>query len=420
MKKIAVIGAGISGLSIAQMLKSTFEVEVYEAGDRPGGLVSCDRIDDVLFHKVGGHVFNSKNQQVLDWFWSFFDKNSEFVSAKRNAKIYFEGQLIGYPIENYLYQLDESKADIILKELKSKSVSKYLNPLDYPNFESFLKDNFGEYLYQLYFRPYNQKIWNRSLDQIPMRWLEGKLPMPDVNQILLSYENKIEESSMVHSSFYYPKYGGSQFIADRLSSNIPILYNSKVDSIVKLDTGYSINNRLYDYIVFTGNLVKSASNLYSTLIPPHLIDQINTLKFNSTSNYLCWCDKNDLSWLYIPEEKFKAHRIIFTGNFSPSNTPFNETKSSCVVEFSGKVSDQEMMNEIAKLPFNLIPISYNYTDSSYVIQQNDTRDLIREVNEILNKHNIYLLGRFAEWEYYNMDKAIEAAMMLCRKLNSKI
>ncbi|MEJ7682717.1 MAG: hypothetical protein WKG06_33635 [Segetibacter sp.] len=33
-------------------------------------------------------------------------------------------------------------------------------------------------LYQLYFGPYNSKIWNTDISKVPLEWLDGKLPMP--------------------------------------------------------------------------------------------------------------------------------------------------------------------------------------------------------------------------------------------------
>ena len=35
-QKVAVIGAGISGLTVAQLLKDKYEVTVYEKEDKPG------------------------------------------------------------------------------------------------------------------------------------------------------------------------------------------------------------------------------------------------------------------------------------------------------------------------------------------------------------------------------------------------
>lgn len=39
-QKVAVIGAGISGLTVAQLLKDKYHVTVYEKDDKPGGLTS--------------------------------------------------------------------------------------------------------------------------------------------------------------------------------------------------------------------------------------------------------------------------------------------------------------------------------------------------------------------------------------------
>src|SRR5215210_3521201 len=116
-KKAFVIGAGISGLSIAKMLSEKYDVEVLEKSEKIGGLVKCDRINGNLFHRVGGHVFNSKNKNVLDWFWNHFDRDKEFLQARRNAKILMNDKLIGYPIENFLYQLPEDQIRTIVSEL---------------------------------------------------------------------------------------------------------------------------------------------------------------------------------------------------------------------------------------------------------------------------------------------------------------
>ena len=43
--------------------------------------------------------------------------------------------------------------------------------------------------------------------------------------------------------------------------------------------------------------------------------------------------------------------------------------------------------------------------------------MIKELKNILEPLGFYLLGRFAEWEYYNMDVAIGASMDL---MNEKI
>ncbi|HEX8358258.1 MAG TPA: NAD(P)-binding protein, partial [Segetibacter sp.] len=53
--KIAVVGTGISGLSVGQMLNEKHEVVLFEKAERIGGLIKCELVNNQLFHRVGGH-----------------------------------------------------------------------------------------------------------------------------------------------------------------------------------------------------------------------------------------------------------------------------------------------------------------------------------------------------------------------------
>lgn len=50
MQKIAIIGAGVSGMSAAHFLKDRYNVTVFEKEKTPGGLIKCCRINGSLFH----------------------------------------------------------------------------------------------------------------------------------------------------------------------------------------------------------------------------------------------------------------------------------------------------------------------------------------------------------------------------------
>lgn len=415
-KKAFVIGSGISGLSISRMLSKQYDVKILEKAEKKGGLIKCERVDGNLFHRVGGHVFNSKNAEVLNWFWNHFNRDTEFLSAKRNAKILFNGKLIGYPIENFLYELPVEQARTIVLELLQILKQGNKDVSTYKNFEDFLKGNFGNALYDLYFGPYNTKIWNTDISKVPLGWLDGKLPMPKIDEVILSNIIKKEEAGMVHATFYYPKRDGSQFIVNRLSETLDITTSYDVTSI-KSNGHLSINNSLNsDVIVYCGDVRK----LYAVIdIEDAELQQalqaVKELPSNGTSNVLCETDDNDISWLYLPEDKFKAHRIIYTGNFSDTNNEGTNRKT-CVVEFSGKHEQADMIKELELLPGNLKPLAFNYEPNSYVIQNIETRNQISTLKSLLAKYNIYLLGRFAEWEYHNMDKCVEGALELSKQL----
>ena len=411
--KIGVIGAGISGLSISNILQKDHDVVVFEASGKAGGLIECDVVNGNLYHKVGGHVFNSKNPKVLDWFWNFFDKENEFVSSKRNAKIFIGSKIVNYPIENFIYQLSEPYIKQIISELLTCKNTQKL-PEEYDNFLEYLEENFGKTLCDIYFKPYNQKIWKTNLKEIPMNWLEGKLPMPNITEILLANILKTEENTMVHSSFFYPKHNGSQFIANRLANHLNIKFNYKINTIKKIKDKVIVNDLYqFDTLIYTGNIIKLINSYLEAEIPLEIKHYVNALKFNGTTCVLCTVDSNDMSWLYLPEQKTKAHRIIYTGNFSETNNDKSlHERISCTVEFSGCLSENEVLRELKTIPGNLKFQSYNYQAYSYVIQDKNTREHIKEIKKYLSSLNIHLLGRFAEWEYYNMDTCIEAAFNL--------
>ena len=227
----AVIGAGISGLAAAAMLREEGQdVTVFEKEERPGGLIRCERVEGCLFHRTGGHVFNTKRDDVLEWFWRHFDREAEFTKASRNSTIAFENASGGtfcvpYPIEDHVYLLDEATQRGFIADLLSPSEEAG------EGFEGFLKQRFGATLYELYFGPYNRKVWRRDLRHVPLEWLEGKLPMPTKEQMIFNNMNRVEERAFVHSTFWYPKTGGSQFIVDRLARGTTVVLGEAVKRI---------------------------------------------------------------------------------------------------------------------------------------------------------------------------------------------
>ncbi len=407
--KIAVIGSGISGISVARMLSDSCDITVFEGAERIGGLIKCKDVDGNLYHQVGGHVFNSKNQNVLDWFWSFFDKDLEFVKATRYAKIWLNGLLIGYPIENHIYQLEPVLVEKIIGELLEIKNAPSVQPPG--NFCEFLLNTFGQTLFDVYFKPYNNKLWGQSLEDIPLEWLEGKLPMPDITEVILSNIKREEESDMVHATFFYPKKGGSQFIVNRLAEGLEIKTSARIGRITSKATGVDVGGEYFDRVVYTGDVRKLSSMLAGfDVTVTSAAKQNQHWKSRATSNVFCAMDANELSWMYLPEENTKAHRVIYTGNFSPSNNKAGQ--HTCVVEFSGEVELAEMLEQIKSLPGNLRPLASNFEANSYIIHEADTKEKIDMLRAALEKKHVYLLGRFAEWEYYNMDKCIESGFRL--------
>lgn len=413
--KYAIIGAGMSGLAIANILQDNGnEVIVFEKDTRPGGMIKCDRVQGSLFHRTGGHVFNTKRQDVMDWFWHHFDKDKEFTKAERHSSVVMDGiKNVPYPIENHMYYFPEGVQKSFINDLLSMHVRGGGNP---KNFDEFLRGRFGKTLYKIYFQPYNYKVWRRDLTQVPLSWLAGKLPMPTVEEMIYNNFNHVEEHQFVHSSFYYPKEGGSQFLADRLSKNLNITFGDGISHISKEGNGWLVNDGSFDKVIFCGNVKQLPSLVAGQIELGSLNDKIEELESHGTTSVFCEIEKNPYSWMYMPSPKHEAHRIICTGNFSSTNNAAG--KMTGTIEFTDYISKEDILDNLTRIPYSPKYLTHNHEKYTYPIQKEDTRDVIKNTKLKTEPEGLYLLGRFAEWEYYNMDVAIGAALDLFNgKLN---
>ena len=418
--KIAIIGAGISGLTMAHLLKDRYDVKIFEKEDSAGGLIKCVRREGSLFHTCGGHIFNSKRQDVLDWFWSKFKREDEFTKADRNSVVFVDKQEcngtydeIPYPIENHMYLFDSDTQHAFIDDLVNIASASQNNVR---NFEDFLKGRFGQTLYNLYFKPYNEKVWRRDLSQVPLSWLEGKLPMPTVAEMIYNNINHVKEKSFVHATFWYEKVGGSQYIVDRLSEGIDIKYNSDIKEIVYDGQQWSVGGECFEKVIFCGN-VKDMVHMVKGISLGKYQDDIDRLESHGTTAVFCEIDNNPYSWIYQPSKRHESHRIICTGNFSESNNnpQLSNGRITATVEFTDEIDKETILKNLAKIPLNPKYIDHKYNQYTYPIQDENTRSLIAAMKDDLSQNAFYFTGRFADWEYYNMDVAIGAAMDMCKK-----
>lgn len=416
MKRIAIIGSGVSGLTAARLLSDQFDVTVFEKEQRTGGLVRCERIGGALFHVCGGHIFNSKRQDVLAFFWSLFDKEVEFISAQRNSVISFaDGSFVPYPIENYIYLLDESVQRSVIRDIFHKEVDMVSNCCG--SFQQFLLERFGRTLYELYFKPYNEKIWRMPLDRVSLDWLAGKLPMPTPEEIVFNNFNHLSENNFVHSSFFYEKFGGSQLIIDRLVQGLKLRLGVKVERMDYQSEKWIICDEPFDFVVFCGN-IKELPTMIDGVAIAGWTSAINALSSHGTTTVFCQVDANPYSWIYLPDASCSAHRIICTGNFSSSNNS-KRYPMTASVEFTDEVELEDIQHALKQMPFHPKYITHVYHPYTYPIQRTGDREMLRDIKEYLSLHGLYLVGRFAEWEYFNMDMAMASAMDTVRVIKNR-
>lgn len=108
MEKIAVIGAGLSGLNIAKTLKGKFDVDLFEKSTKPGGRIASRKTSSVVFDH-GAQFFSVKSAAfskfiepmleagvLVDWQARFVELDKDRVISKRNWSAEFP-HYVGYP-----------------------------------------------------------------------------------------------------------------------------------------------------------------------------------------------------------------------------------------------------------------------------------------------------------------------------------
>jgi len=154
MKRIAIVGGGISGLTVAYLLlekKSNFDISVFESDDRPGGKIWTDKTDGFLCEK-GANGFLDNKPRTLELCKSL---GIEPVRSNENSKkrfIFLNGKLNALPesplafIKSDLLSFsgklrmlleynapkgpdDETVADFITRRLGKEALEKLIDPM---------------------------------------------------------------------------------------------------------------------------------------------------------------------------------------------------------------------------------------------------------------------------------------------------
>jgi protoporphyrinogen oxidase len=403
--KIGVLGAGVTGLSIAKLLSKKHEVEILEEKDIHGGIARTRTVDGITYHIVGGHCFNSRYKEVMDFVFNEILPEDQWNKIERKSSIHFRDHEIDYPIEysvKQIYEFDPELAIKITSDLLSAN-----DDGSYLNLDEWFRKKFGNALADAYFIPYNTKIWNNSPKAMSHSWVEDKLPIPDKKSF---FEGLIKtaKDNMAHAVFYYPKSNNQNTFIDALASGLNIIYNTPVTSIVKKNNQWIVNQEyIYDKIISTLPLDILPGLISET--PQDILEAAEKLRFNGVSNVLWKNQKTEKTWSYHPESKTLFHRYIHIGSF------FKPAEGYTITEVIGNHSKEEMVLAGKNDPFLEIPLDSNYGERAYVVFDENYQESTRLIKEYLQKTGIDSIGRFGEWQYYNMDVCIKSSMNLAEK-----
>lgn len=250
--KIAIIGSGISGMSVSWLLNKKHEIDLYEKNNYIGGHSNTVEI----FYKgkkiavdTGFIVFNHQTYPNLKALFELLGvktkkSNMSFSASIDEGRIEYSGQSLSTVFAQKKNILNWKFLLMIRDILKfNKNAHRVLESNENPTLSEFLDDlKMGSYFQKFYLLPMSSAIWSCPLEIIK------KYPAKSLVRFFLNHGLL----QVVDQPQWYTVDGGSReyikLICDDFKEKI--FLNSKIEKINKLSDGkLEIKGKAYDKVI---------------------------------------------------------------------------------------------------------------------------------------------------------------------------
>ena len=449
-----VIGAGPAGLTTAYTLaKAGRGVTVLEMDPTYVGGIS--RTVDYKGFKfdIGGHRFFSKSQEIVD-LWNEILPD-DFIDRPRLSRIYYREKFYAYPLKAF-----EALANLgvwtAAKCMASFGWAKF-RPIAAPTtFHQWVRNQFGEKLFSIFFKTYTEKVWGMSCDEISADWASQRIKGLDLAAAIvdgvkrsLGVKAKRGEGApkTLIESFRYPRKGpGMMWEACRdkiVALGGEVRMGRKVDGLHydKLARLWTVSVTRDDgkTEIYTANDVVSSApirELMQAVSPtPISVFHAGELMYRDfITVVLIGKPQKELpdNWIYIHDPSVKVGRVQNFRSWSPEMIP--DGVSTCLgLEyfcFEGDglwvTSDEDLVaqakREIGKIglmdPADIYDACVVRQPKAYPVYDDAYAEHVKMVRLDLKMHfpGLHLVGRNGMHKYNNQDHAMMTGLLTAENI----
>ena len=435
-QSVVILGSGPTGLGAAHRLAEIGHTSfrIYDENPRAGGLASSFVDQHGFTWDVGGHVLFSH--------YSYFDNlmnellGSDWLEHDRESWVWMRDRFIPYPLQNNIHLLPAEDFDQCLQGLQNLGTS--AGPLG--TFHDWIHASFGTGLADLFFLPYNFKVWAHRLDMLSYQWVGERVATVDLKRIIENARTGAADTSWgPNNRFRFPLHGGTGQIWRTLAERLPHGVYHPNRRALRIDTAKRVihfedgSHEHYDTLISTIPL----DVLVSLTDIPSLKSSAEKFRYSSVHVIgigLKGTPPPHLKtkcWMYFPEGNCPFYRATVFSNYSPNNVPDISRYWSLMVEVSEsafKPVDRAGLLDsvVAGLVATKLIDSPNDVASTWVYSARhgyptpfQGRDaLVEPIIAELEKLGIHSRGRFGGWKYEvsNQDHSLMQGVELVNKL----
>ena len=377
-----IIGAGVAGsVAARELAESGRSVLVLEQRDHIGG--NCyDEPDEhgILIHKYGPHIFHTKEKKAYDYLSRFTDWYA--FGHEVVANVY--GKLIPVPFNlNTLHMVyEKEKADTLEKKLiETFGMGSRVPILKLREQEDPEIRQIADYVYENIFLHYTMKQWGQTPEEIDPA-VTGRVP------VVISYDNR----------YFQEPWQGMP-----LHGYTPMFEKMLDHPKIRVETGVDARSRIRfeeDQVILDGE------PFCGEVIYTGPVDEL----FNCCFGRLPYRSLR-FDFEYLDQKDYQGHSVV---NYTVSEdfTRITEFKYLTGQKAPGTTIVREY------------PFAYTGAESEipYYSIANEANQALYEKYRALTEKipNVWLLGRLAEYKYYNIDAMVMKALELTEKLKQEV
>jgi len=455
---VFIIGAGPAGLTAAYCLtKEKPSVTVIEMDPHyVGGISRTVAYKDFRFD-IGGHRFFSKSKEVVDLWHEILP--DDFIERPRLSRIYYGGNYYSYPLKAF-----EALTNLGLLQSAACMLSyayARMRPVPDPKtFHQWVRNQFGERLFSIFFKTYTEKVWGMSCDEISADWAAQRIKGLDLaSAIIHALKRSImpagsgakgvdgEVIKTLIESFQYPRLGPGMMwdaAARKVSEQGGrILMGEKLQSLAHDNdrdrwTIETVTPEGKKRTHTARHVISSAPvrELVEKIAPtPISLLHARDLRYRDFLTVALIVKKPDLfpdNWIYIHDPSVKVGRVQNFRSWSPELVP--DPSLSCLgLEyfcFEGDglwtSSDTDLRalatEEIAKIglaaPEDVLDATVVRQPKAYPVYDEAYKDNMRNIRLDLEMQypTLHLVGRNGMHKYNNQDHAMMTAMLTAKNI----